>query len=78
LRGTKKPGHSGLDPDSMGIASSFVQEPLENQFIESSLRCFFENELGFKRQLIGFNPVHPVILSKFLKDSGLGLILFIL
>ena len=56
----------------MGIASSFVQEPLENQFIESSRRCFFENDLGFKRQLIGFNPVHPVILSKILRDDGGG------
>ena len=77
MRGTKKPCHSGLDPESMGIASSFVQEPLENQFIESSQRCFFENDLGFKRQLIGFNPVHPVILSKILRD-GWGVIDLIL
>ena len=34
---------------------------------ESSQRCFFENELCFKRQLIGFNPVYHVILSKFIK-----------
>ena len=46
--------------------------------MESSRRYIFENDLDFKRQLIGLNPVHPVILSKFLKDSGLGLILFIL
>ena len=56
LRGTK----NRVIPDLIRNPGG---EPPESQFVESSRRYIFENDLDFKIQLIGFNPVNLGILK---------------